>query len=389
MPVTAVADRFVETPGGRVVDLATGADVVLSVSSAGGPTDQLRWAARCDWFQRLFQPSLARLLDYGLIGESRRFEAWQCGSPLGAPSKEASRTACSAAAFLRACGLTAPEHGEAMGVGSTATGKSTAMRLVAIPGAGDGYPSEAPVLLDSRYALDNCGIVCVERRAVAAAAELFEVNGAVPLQPQVLCLWGPEGSGKTTALLELARIARRNGFVPINARLLGSPLGAACSGRAVFLIDEDGSSWRRGLLEAATGSPQPHVVVFTACEDAPGIPGAGLVRLAAATLAAAVRPAHLAFDGRVRRAAEHADGLPGRFARQLLNSRYQPDSRGPSARLAAAERAPSYGAVEGELRRRAGPIARNWPGCANGRRRRRRCLRPAGTRQAIESFAAR
>ena len=124
MPMTAVADRFIETPGGRVIDLATGADVVLTISSAGGPTDQLRWAARCDWFQQLFQPSLARLLDYGLIGETRRFEAWQCClSQSGAPSKEASRTACSAAAFLRACGLTASENGEAMGVANTATGR--------------------------------------------------------------------------------------------------------------------------------------------------------------------------------------------------------------------------------------------------------------------------
>jgi len=347
VPMTVVADRFVEMPGGRIIDLSTGSDVLLMTSSAGGPADQLRWATRCDWFQQLFQPSLARLLDYGLIGDSRRFEAWQCcGSQSGTRSKEAGRTTYSAAAFLRACGLTAPEDGEAMGVGTVPTGRGGAMRLVAIPGDGDGYPCEAPVLLDGGFPLDNSGIVCVERRAVAAAAELFEVYGAVPLQPQVLCLWGPGSSGKTTALLELARIARRNGFVPISARLIGTPLGSACSGRAVFLIDDDGTSWRRGLLEAAIGSPQAHVVVFTAFEDAPGTVGAGLGRLAAGALAAAVRPAHLAFDGRVRRAAEHADGLPGRFARHLLNSSYQADGRRASTALTAAERAPSYGVGE-------------------------------------------
>src|SRR4249919_1853938 len=130
MPMTAVADRFVEMAGGRVIDLATGADVALTISSAGGPTDQLRWAARCDWFLQLFQPSLAPLLDYGLIGESRRFEAWQCwGSQSSARSKEAGRTACHAAAFLRACGLTASENGEAMNVGSAAIGKEAALRL--------------------------------------------------------------------------------------------------------------------------------------------------------------------------------------------------------------------------------------------------------------------
>ena len=264
--MTLVADRFVETPGGRVIDLATGADVMLTMSSAGGPTDQLRWAARCDWFQRLFQPALARLLDYGPIGETRRFEAWQCGlSQSGGSAKDASRTACSAAAFLRACGLTASENGAAMRVADTADRDSPA-RLVAIPGAEDGYPCEAPVSLERGFPLENCGIVCVERRAVAAAAELFEVHGAVPLQAQVLCLWGPEGSGKTTALLDLARIARRNGFVPISARLLGLPLGAVCTGRAAFLIDDDGATWRRGLVDAAIRSPQAHVVVFTSCE---------------------------------------------------------------------------------------------------------------------------
>jgi len=347
VPMTVVADRFVEMPGGRIIDLSTGSDVLLMTSSAGGPADQLRWATRCDWFQQLFQPSLARLLDYGLIGDSRRFEAWQCcGSQSGTRSKEAGRTTYSAAAFLRACGLTAPEDGEAMGVGTVPTGRGGAMRLVAIPGDGDGYPCEAPVLLDGGFPLDNSGIVCVERRAVAAAAELFEVYGAVPLQPQVLCLWGPGSSGKTTALLELARIARRNGFVPISARLIGTPLGSACSGRAVFLIDDDGTSWRRGLLEAVIGSPHAHVVVFTASEDAPGTAGASLGRLDAATLAAAVRPAHLAFDGRVRRAAEHADGLPGRFARHLLNSGYHVDGRRAWTALTAAERAPSYGVGE-------------------------------------------
>ena len=329
--MTAVADRFVETPGGRIIDLATGADVVLTMSSAGGTTDQLRWAARCDWFQRLIQPSLARLLDYGLIGESRRFEAWQGSGPSsGARSKDARSTVCAAAAFLRACGLTASENGETMGVADVGAGRDSAMRPVAIPGAGDGYPSEAPVPADRGFSLDNCGIMCVERRTVAAAAELFEVQDASPSQPQVLCLWGPDDSGKTTALLDLARIARRNGFVPIAVRLLGSPLAGVCAGRAVFLIDDgDGSAWRRGLLDAAIGSPQAHVVIFTSCEDVRGIPGAGLVRLSAAALSAAVRPAFLAFDGRVRRAAERADGLPGRFARQLLDTEYPGAALGP------------------------------------------------------------
>src|SRR5215831_7389452 len=63
-----VADRFVETANGRVVDLATGETVVLTISSAGGPSDQLRWAARCAWFHQLHHPILAQLVDYGALG---------------------------------------------------------------------------------------------------------------------------------------------------------------------------------------------------------------------------------------------------------------------------------------------------------------------------------
>src|SRR5512135_2563421 len=95
-----IADRFVETSVGRVVDLATGEDVVLSISSAGGPSDQLRWAARCDWFHQLFHPSLAQLLDYGAIGETRRFEAWRLPGPSRSkPSREPGDVVRSASAF--------------------------------------------------------------------------------------------------------------------------------------------------------------------------------------------------------------------------------------------------------------------------------------------------
>src|SRR3954469_13092604 len=102
-----VADRFVETDRGRVVDLATGQGVVLMIASAGGPSDQLRWAARCDLLQRLQHPSLARLVDFGAIGESQRFEAWGCcAAPPWASSKGADAVTRAAATFLQACGLT-------------------------------------------------------------------------------------------------------------------------------------------------------------------------------------------------------------------------------------------------------------------------------------------
>ena len=70
-----VADRFAVSDAQRVVDLATGELVVLTITSAGGPHDQRRWAVRCDAFLKLRHRSMASLVDYGEIGETQRFEA--------------------------------------------------------------------------------------------------------------------------------------------------------------------------------------------------------------------------------------------------------------------------------------------------------------------------
>jgi two-component system, NtrC family, response regulator AtoC len=336
-----IADRFVETPGGRVVDLATGEDVLLTISSAGGRTDQLRWAERCDWFQRLFHPSLARLLDYGVLGEFQRFEAWQCpGPPCAASSRDACRAARWGASFLRACGLTAWSRGDVYAHGD-------GVRAVVVPDAGAGYPVGDEARSDNPVPAEQSGIVRVERCGVAALAEVFEAPLVSWREAQVVCIWGPEGSGKTVSALELARVARLNGFVPMSAHLLGTPVGDLLEGRAVCVIDDGQSAWRRGLIDVSIRSPRPHVVVCTAREDPRGIAGIRLARLAAAALVAAVRPTELAADPRIRRAAERADGLPGRFARLIHGTHYGFVRQRMRAAIAAAERAPVYG--EGEV----------------------------------------
>jgi hypothetical protein len=50
--VTLVADRFLVVDT-RTIDLASGDEVHLFTSTAGGPTDQARWLARCDRFFRV------------------------------------------------------------------------------------------------------------------------------------------------------------------------------------------------------------------------------------------------------------------------------------------------------------------------------------------------
>src|SRR6476469_8887354 len=79
-----IADRFAQeetAADGYAIDLATGRVVTLVSGSAGGVSDQARWSFRCDALQRLHHRSIATLVDFGIVGESSRFEAWGCGQP--------------------------------------------------------------------------------------------------------------------------------------------------------------------------------------------------------------------------------------------------------------------------------------------------------------------
>ncbi len=102
-----------------------------------------------------------------------------------------------------------------------------------------------------------------------ALAELFE---DVARCSRVLRLFGPPASGKTTMLLRLARRARLEGFVPLAADLLGSPLAAAVERRSVLLIDRGSRAGLRALADLALRSHRAHVLIQTAREDVRGMP---------------------------------------------------------------------------------------------------------------------
>jgi DNA-binding NtrC family response regulator len=337
MMMQLIADRFVVRADGHSIDLATGETVTLIVSAAGGPTDQRRWAARCAWFERLSHPSLAALIDYGLTGESRRFEAWRC-VPVRDEPAFAAEAAAAAPAFLRACGLTAVDGG------SRAWGIDRGGHVVAIPASADGYDSGGAPPEDRDWPISNCGVVRIERPAIGAVAELFEIQPTPSGEPQLIGIWGPGESGRTSAVLDLARSARLNGLVPIAARLTASPLARLLDGRTALVIDDDsGTHWRIGLVRAALRSPRPHIVIVTSREDPAGMPAVALRALAADRLAAAVRPAGLRLDKRVLWAAARADGAPGRFVRTLHGARDGSGDAHARAIPVAAERAPVYG----------------------------------------------
>ena len=127
-----VADRFAVHEDGRAFDLSTGARITLSIGSAGGVSEQLRWTQRCDALRLLRHRAMAPLLDYGLVGESSRFEAWRCGDLRRGRNGNTVRTI--ATHWLRAGGLSiGSEPSDSVHVSGTGD-------EVWLPDPGSGYP---------------------------------------------------------------------------------------------------------------------------------------------------------------------------------------------------------------------------------------------------------
>ena len=254
-----VADRFAVHEDKRAFDLATGARVALITGSAGGVSEQLRWTEGCTASRAMRHRARATLVDFGLLGESRRFEAW---------------------------------------------------REKAIPTRTTSYPS---------------AIRIIEQPTVAALAEMF--HASVGGRPHVASLWGPRGAGKQVIAGELARIARLQGFVPVAARLLGSRQAELWRGRSLFVIAEtaDETAWC-AFLSAAMTEPQPHVLLLVGEDECRSVSGIAVRRMPIDALVAAVRPPVVGgpLEDTVRRAAERAQGLPGRFAALVTQLRATP-----------------------------------------------------------------
>ena len=308
--VRIVADRFGAASDGGAIDLATGAPVMLKIGSSGGAAEQTRWSLRCDAWQKMHHPRLATLIDYGALGESQRFEAWQCVSSHRNAPEEAAR-------ILDALESTGPEP----------------------------------------FSLENSAIHTIERRADAVVTDLFaSLHGS---RPHIISIWGPPGSGRTTASLRAARVARLNGFVPVGVPVLNRIDGSLIKSSQLCIISDEDSemAWSvaakqmglMSLLSVALASPRIHVLLRIGRDELAGMYGVGLERISADALVAAVRPQGL--NGRmldqVKRAAVTSRGLPARFARLLW--RHGSNRRGhawpnrPRATSRVAETTSVYG----------------------------------------------
>ena len=96
-------DRFLRTRNGLVFDLASDSEVVFTRSTAGAGRGHSAWIDRCAALAGIRHPHLVELVDYGLIGTARRFEA--LGMPRGRrlwPVRDAATRAalCSVVSFL-------------------------------------------------------------------------------------------------------------------------------------------------------------------------------------------------------------------------------------------------------------------------------------------------
>jgi hypothetical protein len=138
---------------------------------------------------------------------------------------------------------------------------------VVLPETDAGYPS-VDQHCDKRLPLEAHGLVALERRAVSVLSELIDTSD---LRPRVAALWGPHGAGKHTAVVDLARIARLRGFVPLSARLF-STFAPLLTKRSLVLIDESGQRLGWGvLLQAALRSLRPPILLFVGREETPSV----------------------------------------------------------------------------------------------------------------------
>ena len=352
-----VADRFAVLANGRSFDLASGRSVRFVTSSSGGRSEHTRWVHRCDRFFRLRHRSIARLVDFGTYGEMRRFEAWRCDALWLGARAEADAARRAAVAFLSAGTLS-------VGTLETAAVHSCNGRPVLVPDAECGIDLRVRVLVAQDFSpavsspavsslpLHHCGLAIVQRRAMTALAELFSQSCGA--RPRAVALWGRPGAGVRTAMADLSRAARLQGFIPIHHTLIGSQIASITSGRSVCLIVDNDvgevEGWRR-LIERSLESPSPHVLLFAGRREIRHIDGLELEAVAADQLVQAVVPAAAAgldeaVRSRVTKAAGQAKGNPGLFVRLLWGSAPDAPERAAYGRTRAAEQQAVYGDAE-------------------------------------------
>jgi DNA-binding NtrC family response regulator/thioredoxin-like negative regulator of GroEL len=338
--VDLVADRFLVCEPQTTIDLASGDRVELVVSASGGVAEQARWAMRCDRFARLHHRSMARLLDYGPLGETRRFEAWRSDGRWRGSLHENERVRKHVADLFRASAWT-------KGVIDVDSIRQVRGRLVVLPDTTAGFDLDDGET-DAREvkrlpSVSELALSEVSRLSVARIAEMFSDRFEGGCRTIALC--GVPGSGRDTAVMTLARAARIRGYVPVAPYAIRPGVDAVLEGRSValFIRSHVSQGWR-ALVHLSLVSRKPHIAVFvdTACPR--GVWSVMLERVSVEALEAAVLPRQgfVQFRKRIRVAAKRARGWPGRFDALVWGEHDMPQSVDGTKQSRAAEPATQY-----------------------------------------------
>lgn len=297
-----VADRFVRL-NGAWIDLGTARFVKLRVLPAGSTRDQILWNSQCAALADLRHPLLNALIDYGLIDNDRRFEAYLPLPPLPVKSRRADQLIAHARRFVQAhvASLKAPDIDPLM--------RSMERHRCC---------SSRPI-----------GLVLQPRAVYNAIADALDL--AWPIGPSLVYIGGSVHSGLRTTRLIAARLARLRGYMPIDAGVLEKQpeIAQLAGSRHVCLLADERlvrcASVRALLSRLSVESARRHVLfVFTRTESLPPRRCIAIERMGVIAMSGMVfvdreqgpKPADI-LD-----AARMADGRPGIFLDRLGSAAY-------------------------------------------------------------------
>jgi DNA-binding NtrC family response regulator len=227
------ADRFLRRSTGEVVDVCSGAAVLLRIDRRHA--DDRRWLERCAALARLRHPHLVTLVDYGASGPGERFEAFEAAGPWPGPQRDPRVSAARARVGV---------FFERLGMRSQLAAAPPAAwqgRPAFVPDRSTGAPAEAQGRDASRIAgahgpharhsSPTIGIVLQPCSAIPAIGEWLDEDAAGCTR--VLVLTGAPGSGLRTAFALAAREVRLRGLVPVSSRWFASHRGSEPIARAI------------------------------------------------------------------------------------------------------------------------------------------------------------
>ncbi len=352
-----IADRFVRSPEGEVIDLATGMRVLV-IRRMVMPRDEEAWVARCAAMARVWHSHLTPLIDYVRRDEMTGLEfygpprVWMAKTG-AAERQESADVVASVGAFLRHCGM------EAAGLHVLASADGSWWCV--IPGEETGRPC----VIADRVAVDpwkperngvrSLGLRMAPAVAAYEIARAFEESRANDVRRHWID--APPGAGLTRMLADVARFGRQAGLVPVGVtvdpwreRSWAGGWLSLLTGRSVVLLGGRPVTdrWDSALalsLRLAAVCAQVRAVVRWVREKT----GWGTVQLPATTISGVAEQLWLSPDVAPKRSeatralVRSCGARPGTIVQRWLSSGYAASSSGAGRALAHVADRPADG----------------------------------------------